>query len=282
MNTPPEIFDRSLIAKRRSWAARTFGEYDFLHQRAMDDIVDRLETVMRDFPKSVFSGVGNLANKLTPDCKIGEIVHLDPAPARLPANGLRVVADEELLPIAPESQNLFVSLLTLHSVNDLIGALVQIRRSLVQDGLFIAAVFAEETLSNLRKALYTAETEITGGVSPRINPFASIQDYGQALSRAGFTLPVVDIDKVSVTYDEPIKLFRDLRGMGETSALKNRAGPLRRDVLMRAIQIFAENGGMEKFEIVYLTGWAPDPSQQKPLKPGSGKVSLEDAIKGAK
>lgn len=280
MNAPPHIFDRKLYAKRRTRSAANFGAFDFLHRRVMDDIVDRLETVMREFPNAAFSGAGNLTDQLTPACSVGSITHVDPSSARLPASGNRIVADEELLPIAPQSQSLFVSVLTLHTANDLVGALAQIRRALVADGLFIAAVFAEDTLISLRKALYTAEAEITGGVSARINPFASIQDYGQALSRAGFALPVVDVDKIKVKYDDPLKLLRDLRGMGETQVLLNKPGLLRRDVLMRALQLFSENGGTEQFEIIYLTGWSPDPSQQKPLKPGSAKASLKDAIKG--
>lgn len=281
MTAPPKIFDRRLYARRRARAARTFAGFDFLHRRVMEDIVDRLETVTRDFPRAVFAGAGDLTGMLTPACGVGAVIAMDLAPERLPAGGARLAADEEALPFAPESVDLFVSVLTLHTSNDLVGALAQARMALKPDGLFIAAVFGEETLGSLRRALYAAEAEIAGGVSPRIAPFAAIQDYGQALARAGFALPVVDIDKVSVRYKEPMSLLRDLRGMGETGALANRAAPLRRETLMRAMTLFADAGGAEKFEIVYLTGWAPHERQQKPLKPGSAATPLKDAIKGA-
>ncbi len=281
MKAPPRIFDRNLYARRRARAAKRFGDFDFLHRRAMQDIVERLEIVKRQFPTAAFDGAGELTSMLTPACEVGDVIAIDSAPARLPQSQLRVAADAEALPLAPQSLNLFVSLLTLHTANDLVGALAQARMALKPDGLFMAAIFGEETLDGLRRALYAAEAELTGGVSARIAPFAAIQDYGQALSRAGFALPVVDTDKVTVSYDAPFKLLRDLRGMGETSALANRPGPLRRDVLMRAMALFAEAGGAEKFEIVFLTGWAPHESQQKPLQPGTGKTSLKDAIEGA-
>lgn len=281
MPSTPRIFDKRLYARRRARAAKRFADFDFLHRRAMEDIVERLEIVKRRFPVAAFDGAGGLLNLLTPACEVDEIVAMDPAPARLPQSGLRLAADAEALPFAPQSLNLFVSLLTLHAANDLVGALAQARMALKPDGLFIAAVFSEGTLGALRRALYAAEADITGGVSARIAPFAAIQDYGQALARAGFALPVVDVDKVTVAYDEPLNLLRDLRGMGETGSLASRPAALRRDVLMRAMTLFAEAGGAEKFEIVYLTGWAPHESQQKPLKPGSAKMALKDAIKGA-
>ena len=162
---------------------------------------------------------------------------------------------------------------------DLIAALGQARYALRPDGLFIAAVFGEETLAALRRSLYQAESELTDGVSTRVAPFAAIQSFGAALTRAGFALPVVDIDKMRVRYGVPSKLIADLRGMGETAALASRGRLLRRDVFKRAMQIFSDNGGEEKFEIVYLTGWAPHESQQKPLKPGTAQVSLEQALK---
>lgn len=249
----------------------------------MADVVDRLETVKRDFPRAAFSGLGDFASMLTSQCGVGEFFIMDSALARLPVGaeqraGQRIVADEEALPIAPQSLDLFVSLLTLHGVNDLIGALTQIRMALKPDGLFIGVLFGEDTLSQLRRAFYQAESELTGGVSARIAPFAAVQGAGQALSRAGFALPVADIDKVSVRYENPLKLIADLRGMGETQALASRGAPLRRDVFGRAMALFNDAGGEENFDIVYLTGWAPHESQQKPLRPGSAKASLEQAI----
>ena len=282
--TAPHIFDRRRIRQQRERSSRHFAAHDFLHRRAMADIVDRLETVTRDFPRAVFSGAGALTQMLTPACGVGEIFSLDAAAGRLPRDkslgpSLTVVAEDEAPPLARESVDLLVSLLTLHSANDLIAALGQARFALKPDGLFIAAVFGEATLASLRKALYQAETELTGGVSARVAPFAAIQSFGAALSRAGFALPVVDVDKISVRYSAPLKLIADLRGMGETSALARRGRPLRRDTFNRAMQIFADQGGEEQFEIIFLTGWAPHASQQKPLQPGTAQMPLAEALK---
>jgi len=278
--TAPHIFDRRRVRLRRQRSAKVFGSHDFLHRRAMTDIVDRLETVTRGFPRAVFSGAGDFTAMLTPACGVEECFSLDTASGRLPHDKfLAVVADDEAPPLARESLDLVVSLLTLHSANDLIAALGQARFALKPDGLFIAAVFGEATLASLRQALYQAETELTGGVSARIAPFAAIQSFGAALTRAGFALPVVDVDKLRVRYSAPLKLIADLRGMGETSVLASRGRALRRDVFNRAMQIFVENGGEEQFEIVYLTGWAPHENQQKPLKPGSAQMPLSEALK---
>ncbi len=280
--SPPQIFDRARVRLRRQRSAKAFSAHDFLHRRVMEDIIDRLETVKRDFPTAIFSGAGDLTDQLTAKSGVGEVFLMDSAKARLSDGANAFVADDELLPIAPASVDLFVSVLVLHASNDLVGALAQARLALKPDGLFIAAIFGEETLQNIKHALYTAETEITGGVSPRLAPFGAIQDFGQALSRAGFAMPVTDIDKVTVRYTEPYRLLKDLRGMGETNALANGPAPLRRDIISRTLEIFAATGGEEKFDIVYLTGWAPHPDQQKPLKPGSAKTSLADAIKNRK
>lgn len=279
MKTPPQIFDRQRYAMHRARAAQRFGDHDFLHRRVVEDIIDRLETVQRGFPKTVFAGAGALTDLVTPACGVGDIVSMDLTPARLPLRGSALAGDEEALPFATESLDLFVSVLMLHAANDVVGALTQARLALKPDGLFIAAAFGEETLARLRDALYRAEAEITGGVSPRVAPLASVQDYGQALARAGFALPVVDVDKITVRYDNPMKLLGDLRGMGETNTLKQNTLPLRRKALMQALEIFSQNGGEEQFDIVYLTGWAPHESQQKPLRPGAGRMSLEDAVK---
>jgi len=280
-HAPPRIFNRSLVRQRRARAARNFSRYDFLHRRAMDDIIDRLESVTRDFPDACFFGAGDLTALLTPACGVTRIVSGDLTPLRIAAAAQNpIVFDEERAPFAHEQFDLIVSLLTLHNVNDLVGALAQARMALRPDGLFIAAVFGEETLGALRAALYAAESEITGGVSARIAPFASVHDFGQALARAGFALPVADVDKVKVRYGDPRRLLSDLRGMGETRNLAMRAAPLARRVLLKTMENFTATGGEEKFEIVYLTGWAPHQSQQKPLRPGSGRMSFEKAVKG--
>ena len=276
---PPEIFDRKLVRRRRARAARTFSDHSFLHDRAMEDVVDRLETVNRDFPDALLFGAAGLEQKLTDRCGVERVYHADIARERLPVAKRSLVYDEELTPFKLASFNLIVSILTLHTANDLVGALAQARMTLKPDGLFIAAIFAEETLSALRSALYAAESEVKGGVSARISPFASVQDFGQALQRAGFALPVVDLDRVRVSYAEPTRLLGDLRGMGETSALKRKAAPLTRGVLGVAIDKLGACED-ERFDIAYLTAWAPHESQQKPLAPGSAKMSMEKSVKG--
>ena len=279
-NQPPEIFDRNRVRLRRARSAASFSEHDFIHRRVMSDIVDRLETVTRPFPRAVFFGAGDHISALTPSCGVGQILSLDSAAQRLPCEGaFKTVAEEEASPLAPECADLIVSMLTLHSTNDLIAALGQARYALKPDGLFIAAIFGEETLANLRRSLYQAESEITGGVAARISPFASIQSFGDAMARVGFALPVLDLDRIRVRYETPLKLFADLRGMGETAALTDGGKAMRRDVFARAMQIFSDGGGEEQFEIVYLTGWAPHDSQQKPLKPGTAQISLKEALR---
>ncbi|MEQ8935168.1 MAG: methyltransferase domain-containing protein [Amphiplicatus sp.] len=272
---PPKIFDRALVARRRARAAKTFSDFDFLHRRAMADIVDRLESVRRDFPLAHFCGAGSLTSLLTEAAGVGDIVYSDLAPSRLPGETLAAVADEERNPFAPESFDLVVSLLTLHSTNDLVGALAQHRISLKPDGLFIAALFGEETLGALRQALYAAETVLRGGVSPRIAPFASVRDLGGAMQRAGFAMPVADIDPVRINYKDPARLLADLRGMGETGALSARGRGLTVSLVGETLARLNEE---IRFDIVYLTGWAPAPGQPKPLKPGSGRHSLDAAI----
>jgi len=279
MTGPPKIFDRRLAKMRRERFAADFSAHNFLHARAMDDIVDRLETVNRDFSHAVFVGAGRLTAKLTPLCGVNSIVHVDLSRARLFGARPALVADEDALPLAAASVDLFVSLLTLHGVNDLIGALVQARAALKPDGLFLAALFGEETLTHLRRALYAAETEIVGGVAARAPPFATIQDCGNALSRAGYAMPVTDVDKVVARYENPARLIRDLRALGETNALMKKPPPLRRDVFARAMELFEQDGGKERFDIVYLTAWAPHESQPQPLRPGAATQSMESAVK---
>lgn len=276
---PPELFDHRLYAKRRERSAKEFSDYDFLHRRAMTDIVDRLESVNREFPRALFYGVGALASKLTAACAVGEIVHGDLTPSRLMGERQRVVFAEDAAPFAPQSFHLIVSLLTLHNSNDLIGALAQMRTQLKPDGLLLAVLFGEETLSALKASLYRAETAVFGGVSARVAPFAAVRDLGACLQRAGFALPVADMDSVKVQYENPARLFSDLRGMGETSVLRQSAKPMTRKLLAQSISEFADSSGEARFDLVYLTGWAPHESQQKPLKPGSAKTSLEKAIK---
>ncbi len=276
---PPEIFDRRRRRLARARSAGAFSAHDFLHRRAMADIVDRLETVTRRFSRALFVGAGPLTEMLTPACGVDDVVHMDLAAGRLPAAGARIVGDEESLPFAPGSFDLVVSLLTLHASNDILGALIQARHALKPDGLFLAAALGEGTLANWRTALQDSEIAETGALSARIAPFAAVQDFGHALARAGFAMPVTDVDTVQVVYKDPRNLIRDLRGMGETGALASRPAPLTRRAIASAFARFQEEGGAERFTIVYLTGWSPDASQPKPLKPGSAQASLKEAVK---
>lgn len=243
----------------------------------MEDVVDRLETVTRDFPRALFFGAGSLVSMLTPRSGVGSLISADLCTERLSGPHAPVVFDEELAPLADESLDLIVSVLTLHTANDPVGALAQMRRALKPDGLMVAVVFGEETLATLRSALYAAESSASGRVSARVIPFAGVRDWGAALQRAGFALPVVDLDRVAVRYDQPWGLFKDLRGMGETSMLADRAAPL----TQAAVAVLQERLGPvfeARFELVTLTGWAPHESQQRPLARGSATHSLAAAV----
>ena len=292
MSAPPLLFDRRLRRQRLDRAAPVFGRADFLMRRAAEDAADRLSAILRQFPLAVDLGArdGAFARALagTPAAaRIGTLIETDLSPAMLKGDGARLTAvvDEERLPFAPESLDLVVSLLSLHWTNDLVGALVQIRRALKPDGLFIGALLGGATLTELRQSLIAAEAEIRGGAGLRVSPFADGLDAAGLLQRAGFALPVADIDRVTVRYEHPLKLLADLRAMGETNALIDRARtPLTRAVLARTFEIYAERFALPDgrvpatFEIVTVTGWAPHESQQKPLKPGSAKARLADAL----
>jgi len=251
----------------------------------------RLETILRRFPVAVDLGSrhGAFAAALSQSDAAGNIDMLfeTDLSARMLGNraGARVAADEERLPFGDATLDLAVSTLALHWTNDLVGALIQIRRALRPDGLFIGAIFGGATLTELRQVLLQAEDEISGGAAFRVSPFADAIDAAGLLQRAGFALPVSDVDRVKVRYAHPIELLRDLRRMGETSVLLDRSRkPLSRRVLLRAMELyverFAEADGRvpATFEIVSVTGWAPHESQQKPLRPGSAKMRLADAL----
>ncbi len=291
MSAPPRLFNRDLLRTRLNRAAAVYADADFLKQRAAEDAVVRLEAIMRDFPLAVDLGARNgaFAQALAlSDAKprVGCLIEADLSGAMLAGRtGPRLVADEERLPFAFGSLDLVVSTLALHWTNDVVGALIQIRRALKPDGLFIGSMLGGATLTELRQSLLTAEAELTGGAGPRVSPFADAYDAAGLLQRSGFALPVADVDRVTVRYAHPLKLMADLRAMGETSVLTERhPRQLTRQVLARACELyvekFAEPDGRvpATFEILTLTGWAPDPSQQKPLKPGSAKMRLADAL----
>ena len=285
---PEIIFDRALLTKRRARFANKFPAHDFLLQRAGEDIQLRLGAIMREFEVALNLGAhhGVLTQMLREDPRCAHVVSTDLCEPLIARNsGPRAVCDEEFLPFKSQSLDLVVSGLTLHMVNDLPGALVQIRRAIKPDGLFLAAVLGGRTLIELREVMALAEEEIDGGVSPRVAPFADVRDYGALLQRAGFALPVSDADVVSVTYATPLDLMRDVQAMGASNALaERRKAPLKRSVLMRASEIYtsrfpAKNGRIRAtFEIIHLTGWAPDASQPKPLRPGSATTRLADAL----
>jgi len=288
MSQSPTIFDRKLLRARRARAGAG-GAATFLLDRVAEEMGERLSVVLRQFERAVDLGTATdaLRRVLAGNGKIASMVAASPAVAA-DVSSLAVAADEEALPFADASLDLVVSALALQFVNDLPGTLIQIRRALRPDGLLLAAMIGGDSLSELREAFAEAESEIEGGISPRVSPFADVRDLGGLLQRAGFALPVVDSDRLTVRYDNPLALMRDLRAMGATNILtERRRTPLRRATLQRMLEIYARrfadaDGRLRAtFEIVWLTGWAPHESQQKPLKPGSAAQRLADAL-GAK
>jgi SAM-dependent methyltransferase len=284
-----DIFDRTLLVRRRDRAAAGASRHEFLLARVADDIIERLGVINRRFPVALNLGAhhGMLGRRLKELPSIETVIDLDLSPQLLAqCSGLRVRADEEVLPFRDASLDLVVSGLALHHVNDLPGVLAQIRRTLKPDGLLLAALLGGSTLNELRSAFLAAEEEIEGGASPRVAPFADVQDLGALLQRARLALPVVDADIVSVTYPNPLALMRELRAMGAGNVLRaRRRAPLRRATLRRALEIYQERFGQADgrihttFEILTMTGWAPHESQQQPLRPGSAKARLADALK---
>jgi SAM-dependent methyltransferase len=286
MADSPLIFDRVLLRARRRRAA-ALGPATFLLDRVADDLADRLAAVLRRFDQALDLGTpGNQVRTVLARLgSVGGIVAMDTVLEGKGATARFVIADEEALPFGDAVFDLVVSALSLQFVNDLPGALVQIRRALKPDSLFVAALIGGETLPELRQAFAAAESEIEGGVSPRVAPFADLRDLGALLQRAGFALPVTDVDRLTVRYDSVFALMHDLRRMGATNALVDRRrAPLKRATLMRMAQIYAErfadgDGRLRAtFEIVWLSGWAPHPSQQQPLRPGSAKTRLAEAL----
>jgi SAM-dependent methyltransferase len=273
-NAAPMLFDRALLRARQR-RARKLGSADFLLDRVAEDMEERLHAVLRDF--------SSVADVWTP----GDILR-GPIRARfktLTHLGLEDSLDE-VLPFQPGSLDLVISALAFQFVNDLPGVLAQIRRALRPDGLLLAAMIGGDTLTELRQCFAAAETECEGGVSPRVAPFADLRDVGGLLQRAGFALPVTDLDHIVVRYDNAVALMVDLRRMGATNILvERRRTPTRRATLLRMAQIYAErfadpDGRIRaSYDVIWLSGWAPHESQPKPLQPGSAKASLEEAVK---
>ncbi|WP_020187466.1 methyltransferase domain-containing protein [Methylopila sp. 73B] len=283
MTAVPLLIDRRALGLRLARAATAGGGPNFLRRRVAEDLADRLAATLRPFAHALdlVSAGAEAAAVLRARPGAGRVVR---AAARADA-GADLVCDPAASPFAPESFDLVVSSLALQLVDDLPGALAQVRRMLRPDGLFLAALFGGETLTELRQAFAAAEGEVEGGLSPRVLPFADVRALGALLQRAGFALPVADVDRVTVRYPHALALMADLRAWGATNVLlERRRGPLRRATLARALTIYAErfadaDGRVRAtFDIAWLSGWAPHPEQQKPLKPGSARARLADAL----
>jgi SAM-dependent methyltransferase len=258
-----------------------------LLERSAVDLVERSRAVLRDFADVLDLGTPgpHLARALEARTGIRSLVRASPLLEPLGSDWMGVVADEEALPFADAKFDLVVSALALHQVNDLPGALVQIRRILKPDGLFLACLAGGRTLFELRAALAAAEAEVEGGASPRIAPFADVRDMGALLQRAGLALPVTDVETIRVRYGDCFALLRDLRAMGATNVLhERRRTPLRRAVLLRAAEYYQENFAdadgriRATFDFIWLSGWAPAAGQPQPLRPGSAKMRLADVL----
>jgi SAM-dependent methyltransferase len=283
MSSNPVIFDRQLLRTRRRRAA-ALGPSTFLLERVAEDLADRLGTVLRRFQYAADLGTPTdvIRRVLAASDKVDTIIAVNPSPD---GTTLAIAADEEALPLKGASLDLVVSGLALQFVNDLPGTLIQIRRALKPDGLLLAALAGGDSLTELRQAFAAAEAELENGISPRVAPFADLRDLGALLQRAGFALPVTDVDRLTVRYVSPFALMQDLRRMGATNPLIDRQRqPLKRATLQRMAEIYAErfadaDGRIRAtFEIVWLSGWAPHDSQQQPLKPGSAQRRLADAL----
>jgi len=288
MSEDHQTFDRDLLRRRRSRFAHEMPQHEFLLSHVAAEIADRIGAVLREFPRALDLGAyhGMLGRAVAALPSVGEMIYAESVPA-LAALCPRpsVVCDEDLLPFRDGSFNLVVSGVALHRVNDLPGALVQIRRALRPDGLFMGAALGSRSLHELRYALIEAEADEEGGASPRIAPFADVREYGALLQRAGFALPVSDADLLTVTYPTPRDLMREIRAMGGGNVLAaRRKRPLPRQTLERAEAIYRTRHAtpdgrvVASFEIVYLMGWAPHASQQKPAAPGSATMRLADAL----
>ena len=280
-----QIFDRQLVRARR----RRYGPDapSFLSDFAVQELTGRLAEVNRSFEKiCALNAVPGLAHALKSAGHTGSIVTMDSAHGLLrPEDELSFVGDEEFLPLKPQSLPCILSILSLQLVNDLPGCLIQIRRSLREDGLFLGALMGAGSFGELRQVFIQAEAELSAGVAPRVAPLPDVRDLGSLLQRAGFALPVVDSDKITVRYSDFTSLMKDIRSLGWANPLTQRTRNfLRRDVLLRAGELyhdqFADPDGRIRstFEVVWLTGWSPHESQQKPLPPGSAKHRLADAL----
>jgi SAM-dependent methyltransferase len=270
----PILFDRALLRVRQGRAEK-IGAATFLLDRVADDVAERLHAVLREFTNAADIGTTGDQVRNALAGRASQLARVD-----LPDR------ESEPLPLAPESLDLAISVLALQFVNDLPGVLAQIRRALKPDGLLLAAMVGGDTLTELRQSFAAAEAELEGGISPRVAPFADLRDVGALLQRAGFALPVTDVDRIVVRYDDAFALMQDLRRMGATNVLvERRRAPTRRATLLRMVEIYSErfadpDGRIRAtFDVIWLSGWAPHASQQQALQPGSAKASLAEAVK---
>lgn len=287
-HSSPTLLDRHLLQRRRLRSRHLLQDAGFLLRHTGDALASRLSDITRSFPHALHIGGrdGTTFLKTLQDAAGSEwMVAMDLSPALVSAHSTAVCGDEEALPFACHSLDLITSNFGLHSINDLPGALVQMRHALRPDGLFLASMLGGETLRELRIALMEAEMLLSGGVRPRVMPFADKPQMGDLLSRAQFALPVVDSDIITVTYPDIFALMRDIRGMGEASIIGDQPKHFTRRSLFAAAQAvyeerFSESNGrlIASFEVIYLIGWAPHASQPQPLKPGTARTRLADAL----
>lgn len=283
-NTDNAVFNRVAVKRNRDRAAVNFENHDFLVREITARLLDNLKDVKKDFQHIL--SVHTDPDAMNTHFKNSFVIHQDLSKKMLKNKpGMLINAEEEFFPFKNQSLDLIISCLSLHWANDLPGVLVQFLRSLMPDGLFLAALFGGETLKELRQTMMLAEMDLRGGISPHISPFPDVRDAGALLQRAGFALPVVSTEKVTVTYRDAFSLMKDLKAMGEQNSLIKRfKGLTRPELLTRTAEIYQRDHANDEgrinatFEILYLQGWAPHESQQKPLKPGSAKMSLKDAL----
>jgi len=273
MTDTPQIFDRKILRQKNKRAAKNFDNHRFLYDFGFSQLEDRLKIIKKDFKSIIQIGAfgHHINNALT----------LDSCSSLCPD----IIADEECLPFKENSQDLIISNLNLHATNDLPGVLSQIKYALKPDGLFIASILGGETLYELRDVMQSVEIEHNSGITPRIFPFADMQQMGALMQRAGFNLPVIDNEKVTVTYEEPFKLFHDLRYMGQSNIISTRrknftSRQFFMDVVQKYQDKYSEDDGriVATFEVIFILGWKPHDSQQKPLPRGSAKNRLADAL----
>lgn len=287
MNDTPTVFNRANLRRHQIRSAAEFARFRFLHDWCEKEISDSLTIIRRAFPQTAIIGDRTSPAFRAALAQAKGAAHIVSV---LPHQGLAqdqqtvLLGDSEILPLAPHSMDMIVSIMDLHKINDLPGTLVQIRQALKPDGLFIACMAGGETLHELRQSLMDAELEVRGGASPRVFPFADKQQMGALLQRAGFSLPVVDSDVVRVTYRDLFHLMEDLRGMGESNIIMAQSKTMTpRRLFLRAAELYrqryAQGDGIDaSFEIISLIGWAPHASQPKALRPGSAQARLADAL----